>query len=141
MKKLIWFVLFLNAYLINPLCSSESSTIKIYPFENLSSFIFYPMFPSKSKILSDKINHVIESELKKYGRVDALKLVVKTTDGESFDLSQFEDRSHLIYKINNIVSLDGTAFSIIEASLTLENTIKDKTKKSSFGQIFRKTVF
>lgn len=138
MKKLILFVLFLNVFLMNPLCSSE---IKIYPLEKCSTFIFYPMIPSKSKILSDKINHVIENELKKYGKVDALKLVVKTTDGEAFDLSQFESRSHLIYKINNITSIDGTAFSIVEASLTLENTIKDKTKKSSFGQIWSKNCF
>lgn len=109
--------------------------------EKLSAFIFYPMIPSKSKMLSDKINHLVENELKKYGKVDALNLVVKTTDGEAFDLSPFDNRAHLIYKINNIVSIDGTEFSIVEASLTLENTIKDKTKKSSFGQIWSRNCF
>ncbi len=81
------------------------------------SFIFFGMVPASTKELSDKLNRQIEKELKKYGNVTPLKLLVKTEKGDVVDLSEFSSGNCLIYTIKNVDLLDGKNPRIVRASL------------------------
>lgn len=88
-----------------------------------SSVTFFAFIPTSNKNLSDKINRVVEKELKKYGHAQTLEILVKKGDEEVVDLSGFDSGATLLYEIKKVDSLDGKSLPIIEASLNLTSQV------------------
>lgn len=112
------------------------------PIKGLYTFNFFQMFPAKNKILTDKINTIIEKELNKFGIVKKKELVVKTDKGDAVDVSVFGEGVSLIYEIRNIISLDGKELNMIRASLNLSTVVNiQKTKEISRSYVWSSNCF
>ncbi len=109
------------------------------PLKGVSKFIFFPLCPTANKPLSDKINALVEKELKNLGAVKPAPLSVK---GDEIDFGALDFSARLIYEIKNVSSIEGTDLGVVRASLNLDTGVEiTKTKQSSNPYVWSANCF
>jgi hypothetical protein len=113
------------------------------PLKGFSEFIFFPMYPTGNKNLSDTIGLLVKKELEKIGSVKKIDLETKNENGvEGIDLSPFDLGATLIYQIRNLLSLDGKETGFVRASLSFESQVNIvKTKQDCRPYLWSSNCF
>ena len=113
------------------------------PLKGFTTFVFLPEYPASSDPENDKVKKIIESELKKYGKVNTTELLVKTEKGEATDLSVFNKGTPLTFRVKNVTSLSNAKdLPFIRSTLSLRAAVTvDKTKQDYNTYIWSRNGF
>ncbi|MGE5195872.1 MAG: hypothetical protein ACM3JI_00910 [Anaerolineae bacterium] len=112
------------------------------PLKGFSKFNFFSRFYAPTPKYAEKIQIIIENELKKFGKINKIEMSVKTEKGEAIDLSGFDDGISLAYEIKNVLSIDRKELGIVRASLNLSTSVDvQKTKEECMTYIWSDNCF
>lgn len=110
------------------------------PLKGFKTFVMFVSLNKVNKALSDKINHLVQKNLKKYGTVNIKDLL--TDKNQAIDLSGFSAGPTLTYAIRNLHSPDGKNLGVIRASLNLSASATiTKTNETDFFYIWTANCF
>ena len=116
------------------------NAFKNTPLKGFKTFVVFVSLNEVNKALSDKINHLIQKNLKKYGTVNIKSL--STDKNQGVDLSGFSAGPTLTYAIRNLHSPDGKNLGIIRASLNLSTSATiTKTNETDFFYVWSANCF
>lgn len=116
------------------------NALKNTPLKGFKTFAVFISLNEINKTLSDKINYLVQKNLKEYGTVNIKNLL--TDKNQGIDLSGFNAGPTLIYAIRNLHSPDGKNLGIIRASLNLSASATiTKTNETDFFYIWTANCF
>jgi hypothetical protein len=88
---------------------------------------FFAGIPAPSKPLADKMDALVDKELKLFGKLTKHQLMVQTAEGIATDLSGFGGADGTLhYELHDLFSLDRKGLGVVKASLTLSKTVPIK---------------
>lgn len=136
----IWGLVCLLALSCVQLCASDKQVDAERSLKGLSAFTLFVMTPARDKAVIEKIRATVTKELKKYGKVGNLELIVKTDKGEAIDLSDFASGDMLVFKIQAPATL--AEASVAKASLSLSTSVLiEKTDARAHVSIWSDSCF
>ena len=107
--------------------------------KGFKTFVLFVNLGNINKTFSDKINQLIQKNVRKYGTVNVMSLL---TEQKAIDLSGFDSGATLTYAIRNLRSPDEKPLGIIRASLNLSTSATiTKTKETSFFYVWSTNCF
>lgn len=110
------------------------------PLKGFKTFVVFVSLNEVNKALSDKINHLVQKNLRKYGTVNLKTLSADKNQG--IDLSGFSTGPTLIYAIRNLSSPDRKNLGITRASLNLSTSATiTKTNETDFFYVWTANCF
>jgi hypothetical protein len=122
------------------LCAVDKQKESEKALKGLSAFTLFVMTPAKDKAAIEKISATVTKELKKYGKVGNLELVVQTDKGEAIDLSGYSSGNMLVYKIQAPAAL--AKAGIAEASLNLSTSVLvENTDAKAYASVWSDSCF
>jgi|GEM_PF-5890192 len=106
-----------------------------------SKVIVFAMVPTLDRVVSEKVNKVIEQSFSQIGEIHKIKTDLKAPAAEGVDLSGFDGDGTLIYEIHPI-TLSGKECDIVMATLTFyTNVTITKTKNEGNAVIWSSNYF
>ncbi len=116
------------------------NAFKNTPLKGFKTFVVFVSLNEVNKALSDKINPLVQKNLRKYGTVN-LK-ILSTDKNQGVDLSGFSAGPTLTYAIRNLSSPDRKNLGIIRASLNLSTSATiTKTNETDFFYVWSANCF
>lgn len=107
--------------------------------KGFKTFVLFVSLGNINKTLSDKINQLIQKNLRKYGTVNVMSL---STDKKSIDFSGFNSGATLTYAIRNVHSPNGKPLGIVRSSLHLSASATiTKTQETDFFYVWTANCF
>ena len=107
--------------------------------KGFKTFVLFINLGHVNKPLSDKINHMIQKNLRKYGTVNLMSL---SNQNQCIDFSGFDSGATLTYAIRDLHSPDEKKLGIIRASLSLSTSATiNKTKRTDFFYVWSTSCF
>lgn len=107
--------------------------------KGFKTFVLFVNLGNVNKSLSDKINQLVQKNLRKYGTVNIMSL---STDKKAIDFSGFNSGATLTYAIRNLYSPDGKPLEVVRSSLNLSTSATiAKTKETHFFYVWAANCF